>query len=307
MEVQSRYVLSALDCIRVGLLHYELRDRMRSRARAAVQLSTATEHVLREKLRLLGDSRYDGWITYSELVRMLTPGYVRPQEARALKSYRKLRDRCVHDAAEIERKELTDFERSTAAILRFVERFVREELEIHLREELHSPFILMLQGEELDLHDKADLRSKAALAMVTADDDVEAAAELANEAFELGVGGVACGLGLPAASCPIEEIVDFLQEREEGCYFVRDELQNLEPHAFREHYANFSRVSEVEQYVRDAREAVLDLMERSHRPRWEPLVRERWPQVVELLRAVSPNTCQKIPEDPDDIRVTGTT
>ena len=81
MEVQSRYVLSALDCIRVGLLHYELRDRMVGRGRAAVQLSTATAHLLREKLRLLECSRHNARLGYPVLVGMLEPDYVGPPEA----------------------------------------------------------------------------------------------------------------------------------------------------------------------------------------------------------------------------------
>ena len=309
MEVQSRYVLSALDCIREGLLHYELRDRKASRGRAAVQLSTATEHLLREKLRLLEDPRHDGRIRYGDLVKMLMPAYVQPQEARALKSYRKLRDRCVHDAAQIERRELADFERSSVEVMQFVERFLRQELQIDPADEFDSCFVQMLRGEALDFHDKADLRSKAAANSVLVEHDVEEGVELANQAFDIAVRAVACGIGLPAASAPMDEVVDLMRQQgqnNEAYYFVHDEYHDLEPGAFRDHYDKFANTSEVEEYVRAAREAVIDLMQRAHRPRWESRVRESWPQVVALLRAVSPDTCERIPEDPEEVKVTGT-
>ena len=309
MEVQSTYVLSALDCIRVGLLHYELRDKKVSRGRAAVQLSTATEHLLREKLRLLECSRHNARLGYPVLVGMLEPDYVGPDEAASLKRYRKLRNAAVHHAAVIERNELSDFEDSTVEILRFLERFLRREIQIDPADEFDSCFVQMLRGEALDFHDKADLRSKAAANSVLVEHDVEEGVELANEAFDIAVRAVACGIGLPAASAPMDEVVDLMRQQgqnNEAYYFVHDEYHDLEPGAFRDHYDKFANTSEVEEYVRAAREAVIDLMQRAHRPRWESHVRDSWPYILEQVRAVSRDTCERIPEDPEGVQVIGT-
>ncbi len=309
MEVQSSYVLSALDCIRVGLLHYELRDRMISRAPAAVQLSTATEHLLREKLRLLDHPRHDGWIIYSELAETLTPGYVRWHEARALKSYRKLRNRAVHNATQIERKDLAGFERSTSEILGFIERFVREELQIDLVGELESPFVQMLRCEALDFHDKADLRSRAAIDLATVEQDIEDSIELANEAFDLAIRAVACGVGLPADRGTTDEVLRIMQEQgrdNEAWCSIHDEYVNLEPGDFQKDYASFSDIMEVEEYVRLLREVVVDLLSRARRPVWQRRIRDSWPHVMALVEARSPATAAMFPEDPQDVSVTGT-
>jgi hypothetical protein len=282
---------------------------MVSRGRATVQLSTATEHLLREKLRLLEHPDHDGWISYPALVEMLTPSHVRPREAESLKCYRKLRNAAVHDAAQIERSQLADFEGSTVEILRFLERFLRQELQIDPLDELDSCFVQMLRGETLDLHDKADLRSKLAVDFVIVEHDIEEAVELANEAFDLAVRAVACGIGLPAESGTTDDVMDLMRQQgqnNEAYYIVHDEYKDLKPGHFQEHYASFSDLSKVEEHVKLVREVVIDLLNRAHRPRWEARVRGSWPHVLALVAAKSPETPKMISEDPEDVKVTGT-
>ena len=167
----------------------------------------------------------------------------------------------------------------------------------------------MLHGEALDLHDKADLGSKAALDFLIVEHDVEEAVEIANESFDLAIRAVACGIGLPAESCTTDEVLELMVEtwpEHEAYYIIHDEYTDLSPGDFQEGWASFSDVRQVEEYVRLAREVVIHLLDRGHRPRWESLVRESWPQVVALLRAVSPDTCERIHEDPQEVSVTGT-
>ena len=310
MEVQSRYVLSALDCIRVGLLHYELRDKMVRRGRAAVQLSTATEHLVREKLRSLKHPDPDVRIPYGDLVGLLVPSrHVRPHEAKSLTRYRRMRNEVVHSAVHIERNQLSDFEGSTQEVLHFLQRFLTQELHIDPLDELDSCFAEVLRGEQLDFHDRADLRSKAAVDSVLMDHEVEEGVELANEGFDLAIRAVACGVGLPADSGTTDDVLSLMLEQgrnNEAWCSIRDEYTNLEPGDFQRYYNSFPDISEAEEYVRLVREVVIDLLNRARRPKWERPIRDYWPDVVALVGARSPGTAETIPENPADVTFTGT-
>jgi hypothetical protein len=308
MEVQSDYVLSALGCIEEGLLHYELRHIMVRRGRAAVQLSTATEHLIREKLRLLNHPDPDVRIPYAELAQLLVPSHLRQEEAKSLTRYRRKRNEAVHSATQIEENELSEFEGSTRKILRLLQRFLTQELLIDPLYELDSCFVQLLRGEKLDFHDKADLRSRAALDSVLVDRDADEGVELANDGFDFAVRAVASGVGLPADCGTTDEVLRVMKEQgrdNEAWCSIHDEYMNLEPGDFQKDRASFSDIIEVEEYVRLLREVVVDLLSRAHRLDWEERIRRNWPDIVALVNDRSPSSVVILPRSALDVTVMG--
>ena len=307
VQVRTDYALKALDLIRVGVVHLELRERLPSRELAAEQLSRATEFLLKEKLTDLGRMHPGDRISYPALVRRLAP-YLRPDEERALLAFRTPRDGVIHDPVQLRAGDMKEFEAFFPDICRFLLRFLSEELHMDLSDELDSPFLLALRGAELDLHDKALLRSKAALEVILVEHDVEDGVGLANEAVDLAIRAVAEGLGVAVQGIEMDEVVEILAQQERGSeayYFYGNEMHYFQPGDFQAYYADFSEIEEAERYVRLVRDVVDGLLDRARRPRWEARIRDRWPQVVALLRDRSPKTAEMIPLDALSVEVSG--